>query len=508
MAACPFLFGPYVIKEPCPNIRRADAALNFITKHIFNNMKKFLLFAAAVLAFASCEKPAQDTPEPGTDPTEDVISINPKEKAFGNGGGSVDVKVTSSADWTLTSGNEYSWVTVSAKSGKNGATVKFDVEANETEQEQKAVFTFTCGKATATFNITLAATEEPEPPVEEPYLNSDTKSFALKENGGTIEVKVNTNIAYQFTPGDAWITFKESKDGNVEVFEIQALLEGTNSRNSKIMFTGNGNSLGFFVDVTQTRDSQGGGENPGNALITTVANMAGGRAYPDWQGNAAPFKAMTQFTFEALVNADGWATSKLSTIMGVENLFLLRAGDDGLATNQLQVAVDTEKLNSDAMLETGRWYHVAVTFDNGSLKLYLDGVEKGSKTITKKTEFDFAIAHTNEPGGWGATRCFWIGYSCEPSRCWAGKMSEVRIWNKALTSSEINAENHFYQVDPASAGLVAYWKFNEGQGHVVKDHTSNGNDLYGERNLKGSAGDQAGVSGTAAMEWATVSLPE
>ncbi len=75
-------------------------------------MKKFLLFAAAVLAFASCEKPAQDTPEPGTDPTEDVISINPKEKAFGNGGGSVDVKVTSSADWTLTSGNEYSWVTV------------------------------------------------------------------------------------------------------------------------------------------------------------------------------------------------------------------------------------------------------------------------------------------------------------------------------------------------------------------------------------------------------------
>ena len=56
---------------------------------------------------------------------------------------------------------------------------------------------------------------------------------------------------------------------------------------------------------------------------------------------------MTQFTFEALVNADGWATSKLSTIMGVENLFLLRAGDDGLATNQLQVAVDTEKLNSD-----------------------------------------------------------------------------------------------------------------------------------------------------------------
>ena len=174
-------------------------------------MKKFLLFAAAVLAFASCEKPAQDTPEPGTDPAEDVISINPKEKAFGNGGGSVDVKVTSSADWTLTSENEYSWVTVSATSGKNGATVKFDVKANETEQEQKAVFTFTCGKATATFNITLAAGDAPDPAVEFELADASQKNLSFEATGGNAMVNFKTSlnkdaITLKKSDGADWVT--------------------------------------------------------------------------------------------------------------------------------------------------------------------------------------------------------------------------------------------------------------------------------------------------------------
>ena len=43
-----------------------------------------------------------------------------------------------------------------------------------------------------------------------------------------------------------------------------------------------------------------------------------------------------------------------------------------------------------------------------------------------------------------------------------------------------------------SEGLLAYWKFNDGAGSVVKDHTSYGNDLTVE----------------AAPEWKAVTLPE
>ena len=67
----------------------------------------------------------------------------------------------------------------------------------------------------------------------------------------------------------------------------------------------------------------------------------------------------------------------------------------------------------------------------------------------------------------------------------------MRIGNKVLSPADFKATNHFYYVDPASEGLVAYWRFNEGQGTTIKDHTANGNDL--EMNK--------------APQWVSVSLP-
>lgn len=64
-------------------------------------------------------------------------------------------------------------------------------------------------------------------------------------------------------------------------------------------------------------------------------------------------------------------------------------------------------------------------------------------------------------------------------------MSEVRIWNRALSQDEINLENHFWYVDPDSDGLVAYWKFNEQTGAMtVKDWSGYGNDMQLHAPLK------------------------
>ena len=60
-----------------------------------------------------------------------------------------------------------------------------------------------------------------------------------------------------------------------------------------------------------------------------------------------------------------------------------------------------------------------------------------------------------------------------------------------LSVEEINAKNHFYKVDAASEGLVAYWKFNEGSGNVITDVT-NGYNLVAN----------------SAITWKPVSLPE
>jgi hypothetical protein len=85
-------------------------------------------------------------------------------------------------------------------------------------------------------------------------------------------------------------------------------------------------------------------------------------------------------------------------------------------------------------------------------------------------------------------------------------MTEIRMWKKALTKEEINAENHFYVVDPASEGLFSYWKFTEGEGSTVADKTANGNTLYGETDIaKQSNGDNCGPAG---IDWVEVALPD
>ena len=55
----------------------------------------------------------------------------------------------------------------------------------------------------------------------------------------------------------------------------------------------------------------------------------------------------------------------------------------------------------------------------------------------------------------------------------SGILDEVRIWNVPRTGSEIAASMN--SLKGKSSGLVAWWRFNEGQGDVAKDATKNRN---------------------------------
>ena len=214
----------------------------------------------------------------------------------------------------------------------------------------------------------------------------------------------------------------------------------------------------------------------GAALINVVADMAENRAYPSWKDGSI-VNNMTNFTLECMVNFNKFGR-QISTIMGIEGNYLLRVGDAGVPDNQLQVACSRNLTSSDLQFETGKWYHVAVTFDNGTVKVYFNGVEKLTGNCGKSS-VSLGAAHTDaETSG----RCFWIGYSYASDRYMDGKICEARIWNKTLTAEEINAPTHFYTVDPSSEGLVAYWKFDDGAGNKIKDYSVNGNDLTVDSN--------------------------
>ena len=116
---------------------------------------------------------------------------------------------------------------------------------------------------------------------------------------------------------------------------------------------------------------------------------------------------------------------------------------------------------------TGAWHHIAFTYDGSNRRFYLDGVLKDtqpSSGISVQNSNNFRIGSTNN------------------GEYFNGDIDELRIWNVARTTTEIQS-NYNKTVDPSSTGLVAYYKFDEGTGGgdnssitTLSDATSNHND--------------------------------
>lgn len=177
--------------------------------------------------------------------------------------------------------------------------------------------------------------------------------------------------------------------------------------------------------------------------------------------------------------------------MGIEGKFLFRFGDDGVPANHLQIAGTSSAtnihINRDVPLE--KWIHIAITYNAAekNLKAYYNGelVTDHSMDIGP---INWGVPHSDEEDG--KPRCFWIGRSYNNERWLDADIAEVRIWNRVLSEEEINEKDHAYEVDPASDGLVAYWKLNDGI-NELKDHTINGNN----------------ATPTSSLTWVDVALP-
>ena len=324
-------------------------------------------------------------------------------------------------------------------------------------------------------------------------------SYYLETTGSTLEIPVAANVAFDVTLSESagtWFAYSGFTDGKLK-FTYQDLPEGT-IRSCTATLTEKKPAAGAQPLTVLLMFSQ----KP-KGVITTAVNMTGTRAWPAWN-DPAPVTNMKAFTLEALVNPTVVRYSgSLSTIMGIDGKFLVRLGDVGIPWYQVQVCWDSGKSgywgniegklsNSNMKVNLNEWTHIAVTFGEGTVKVFINGEEKGSTTTNVPASVNFGITHNDEqaPQGQQITRCFWVGYSYESTRDFQGMMSELRIWNRVLTADELANEARRYSVDPKSEGLVTYWKCDEGQGNVIKDHTSYRNDLASD-----------------GLKWEPVSLP-
>ena len=205
----------------------------------------------------------------------------------------------------------------------------------------------------------------------------------------------------------------------------------------------------------------------GAALINVVANIKKMYFPIEWKSNV---NNLPTITVEALVKSPDWTDGRdnaLSTVFGIEGHFLVRIGDSDRPRDQVQVVDPTGSNfpgpNAVEGLPVNEWVHIAIVYDGttGERIYYKDGVKVYSDNA--------AGSSVNLSGN-----CF-IGKAWDDSRWLPGEISELRIWSVQRTAEQIAGNP--YEVSPDSEGLIAYWKFNEGAGNTIHDHTGHGNDI-------------------------------
>jgi len=148
--------------------------------------------------------------------------------------------------------------------------------------------------------------------------------------------------------------------------------------------------------------------------------------------------------------------------------------------NHIQFGLDFENAGWKSIrtydIPQDKWIQVVATYDGEEMKLFIDGEERASKTIADS---------------------IWTGssYHLKIAEGYKGLMDEVRIYNRALSESEI--KEHYQGIYRNETGLVGMWHFDEGEGTTVYDSSGMGNKgkIAGVKWVEGKSGSALDFSG-------------
>lgn len=177
----------------------------------------------------------------------------------------------------------------------------------------------------------------------------------------------------------------------------------------------------------------------------------------------ASLKALTALTMECRLYVRSFARTSRN-VMGIGWNWFMRFGDVSIDDNVLQVGPakisgSTYFVTTNTRFNTNKWYHVAVTYNGTSITFYINGQADVSQSVPRGT-IDFTDTYDG-------------GFLLGSTGSMDGYMSEVRVWNRALSSAELS--DGICYVNPQSEGLIAWWRMNAVQEDgSLKDQTGHG----------------------------------
>ena len=183
---------------------------------------------------------------------------------------------------------------------------------------------------------------------------------------------------------------------------------------------------------------------PGNALVFNGTNQYVQVAHSD------ELNLVTDHTLEVWFKAGA-----LSGLQGLISKYQI-SGANGAVLRLNGTEVEFEGLATSGLgLQTDTWYHLAAVRSGANGALYVNGVEQ---TLTGTP------ANVQHNGDFLSLASDFSG------RYFAGRMDEVRIWNRALGSQEVRESMHLV-LNGDESGLIAYYDFDQTSGTSLYDRS-------------------------------------
>ena len=319
--------------------------------------------------------------------------------------------------------------------------------------------------------------------------NAQSFTFSVVGGSGNVSISAPTGYEVSFSASSSYATaITTASISGTAYVRLTSSATGTPSGNVQVART-NLTTVNIAVSGVATMSFPNG-----NSLafdgVDDYVSVSG-------TSNATTLAGSQSFTVEAWVYPTAWKTNYwegpiVDNTQSGDGNYALRVGDNGTVGFTIANGWNNETVISGQSLTLNSWSHLSGTYNHTTkvMSVYING-----NLIASKTNNQWFNTPVNPTG------TLFIGATTNWARYFAGRIDELRIWNRVLTPAEIQAGMNA-PLTGNESNLMAYYQFNQGvSGGANTAVTSLLNSASASTGANGTLTNFALTNGNSTSNW-------